>query len=79
MGEGYGTVFTARSVRRAQLRRRRPRNCLSPDDTFIVERPLRVSLIDDGITHRLRVRLGSSVGNVMDLMCVANRMAPIQV
>ena len=28
------------------------------DDTFIVERPLRVPLADDGITHRLRVRLG---------------------
>ena len=41
------------------------------DDTLIVERPLRVPLIDDGITHRLRVRLGSSVGSVMDLMCVA--------
>ena len=41
------------------------------DDTLIVERPLRVPLIDDGITHRLRVRLGSSVGSVMDLMCGA--------
>ena len=28
------------------------------DDTLIEERPLRVPLIDDGITHRLRVRLG---------------------
>ena len=28
------------------------------DDTAIVERPLRVSLADDGITHRLRVWLG---------------------
>ena len=28
------------------------------DDTVIVERPLRVPLADDGITHRLRVRLG---------------------
>jgi cyclic beta-1,2-glucan synthetase len=28
------------------------------DDTMIVERPLRVPLADDGITHRLRVRLG---------------------
>jgi cyclic beta-1,2-glucan synthetase len=28
------------------------------DDTFIVERPLRVPLANDGITHRLRVRLG---------------------
>jgi cyclic beta-1,2-glucan synthetase len=28
------------------------------DDKVIVERPLRVPLADDGITHRLRVRLG---------------------
>jgi hypothetical protein len=28
------------------------------DDTVIVERPLRVPLTDDGITHHLRVRLG---------------------
>jgi cyclic beta-1,2-glucan synthetase len=28
------------------------------DDTAIVERPLRVPLADDGITHRLLVRLG---------------------
>ena len=28
------------------------------DDTVIVERPLRVPLADDGITHRLCVRLG---------------------
>jgi hypothetical protein len=28
------------------------------DDTLIVEQPLRVPLADDGITHRLRVRLG---------------------
>ena len=28
------------------------------DETVIVERPLRLALADDGITHRLRVRLG---------------------
>ena len=36
------------------------------DDKIINERPLRLRLVDDGITHHVRVRLGVSPGGVAD-------------